>query len=266
MQALGNDFVLVDCRGGNNIDVASIPFVRLADRRMGIGCDQFLLLENVPPGSDASVACIFVNSDGSMSEQCGNGLRSIALYMQKENSAGSLHVLCGGKVFAVEALADDSFRVDMGAPVFTAKDIPVADGVHELQLGQDTWSFTAVSMGNPHAVINVLDVAKAPLAKIAASPKWRDLYPEGVNIGVMQVEQKDSIRLRVYERGAGETPACGSGACAAVAAGRYNGLLDWSVRVQMPGGSVAVEWRGAATDSVCMTGTASYVYEGRIQL
>lgn len=266
MQALGNDFILIDCRGANSVAGASIPFVRLADRRMGIGCDQFLLLEDAPSDSDASVACSFVNSDGGLAGQCGNGLRSIALYMQKSNSDGSLQVLCSGKIFAIEALADDFFRVDMGAPVFAAKDIPVAAGVHELQLGQDTWPFTAVAMGNPHAVINVQDVAKAPLARIAASPKWQDLYPEGVNVGVMQVERKDSIRLRVHERGAGETPACGTGACAAVAAGRYNGLLDCLVCVQMPGGSVTVEWQGAATDSVWMTGTASYVYEGRIQL
>ena len=150
-------------------------------------------------------------------------------------------------------------------PVLAPADIPVASDARELTIQQQKWPFVAVSMGNPHAVIQVEDVATAPLEAIVAG-SWQDIYPEGVNIGVMQVESDASIRLRVHERGAGETPACGTGACAAVVAGRRNGLLTDRVQVRMAGGSVAVEWAGEANDHVWMTGPASHVYEGRIHI
>lgn len=267
LQALGNDFVLLDCRANGVPGIDGIPFAALADRRLGVGCDQFLLLRQAPEGSGAAAMCRFVNADGSHAGQCGNGLRAIALYLQARGELADegSRLLCNGKEVAVHAADGNNFKVDMGPPVFAAADIPVASDARELTIQQQRWPFVAVSMGNPHAVIQVEDVATAPLEEIAAGG-WKDIYPEGVNVGVMQVESSESIRLRVHERGVGETPACGTGACAAVVAGRGNGLLTGRVRVKMTGGSVAVEWAGEAGDHVWMTGPASHVYEGRIPI
>ena len=198
MQALGNDFILIDCRDN---DIGDIPFAELADRRLGIGCDQFLLLRPPPPGNTVDMACEFVNADGSLAGQCGNGLRGIALYLRDHGglSDNGVQLLCADRTVTVFPAADDCFRVDMGKPGFFTVDVA------EVGLR----SFTPVSMGNPHAVLEVADVAAEPLDDIAGLGGWKDIFPEGVNIGIMQVEDEGNIRLRVHERGVGETPACG---------------------------------------------------------
>ncbi|MEI6303753.1 MAG: diaminopimelate epimerase [Betaproteobacteria bacterium] len=274
MQGVGNDFVVLD---GVTQAVALTPALakKLADRHFGIGCDQILLVEKPGspglPGSDrADFRYRIWNADGGEVEQCGNGARCFARFVRD-------HGLTAKDEIRVETLSgiitprlepDGQVTVDMGAPVFEPARIPfISDSaapVQPLDVDRRTVQISAVSMGNPHAVQVVEDVDAAPVLTEGPLIERHARFPQRVNAGYMQVVDRARIRLRVFERGAGETLACGTGACAAVVAGIRRGLLDSPVRVETRGGELTIRWEGADNEqsAVFMTGPAVTVFEG----
>lgn len=267
MQGLGNDFIVLDATARPlTLDAASIR--KLADRRLGIGCDQLLLLE---PGDDGLAArCRIFNADGSEAGHCGNGMRCVARYLLDVDPSRPLPLRIGlrdGEVSATPA-AHGGIRVAMGVPRFEPEAIPLRvasrAASYRLDAGNTTVEFGAVSMGNPHAVLRVEEVASAPVATLGAAIERHPLFPERVNVGFMQIVSPHRIRLRVFERGAGETPACGTGACAAVVIGIATAGLESPVTVHLPGGELEIEWSGEG-DTVWMTGPAQRVFTGEIE-
>lgn len=270
MHGLGNDFVLLDQRE-RGFDLSPAQIALLADRRFGIGCDQVLSLET-PNAPQAAVRYRVYNADGSSAEHCGNGVRCVARYLQRrgEAEAGTVLVEIGAQVFELALLGDGLVRVDMGAPRFTPSDIPLAVASeadrYALSFEGQALHFGAVSMGNPHAVFEVESTDTAPVAALGATLQDHALFPRRVNVGFMQVLGPDRIRLRVFERGAGETLACGTGACAAVAVGRRWRRLGDQVRVQLRGGELTIAWDGEPRHSLWMTGPATFVFEGSMEI
>ena len=268
MHGLGNDFVVID--GINQtitLDPARIRF--LADRHFGIGCDQVLLVEAADQ-SDADFRYRIFNADGSEVEQCGNGARCFARFVRDHGltTQDELQVITAGGLLRLRLQADGRVAVDMGQPRLEPADVPffataraqrypiAADGV-ELEIG-------VVSMGNPHAVLVVEAVDHAPVAHLGPLLERHGRFPNRTNVEFMQIISPDQVRLRVFERGTGETLACGSGACAAVVAGRLWGLLWPNVRVELPGGELTIHWAGEG-ETVTMTGPAVTVFEGWIE-
>jgi diaminopimelate epimerase len=269
MHGLGNDFVVID---GVRQSVSLTPEQarHLADRRRGVGCDQILLVEN-PQSPDVDFRYRIFNADGGEVEQCGNGARCFARFVHEEGLTTKTRIpveTAGGRLELV--LCDDGqVTVNMGVPRLAPAEIPFdatvqaeryalqADG-HMVQIG-------AVSMGNPHAVLVVSDTTTAPVNELGPIIESHPRFPKRVNVGFLQVVARDHIRLRVYERGAGETEACGSGACAAAVVGQIQGLLDTEVRVSLPGGDLVISWAGVG-EPVYMTGPATRVFEGQIEL
>jgi diaminopimelate epimerase len=271
MQGLGNDFLVFDApAAAADARLDSSRLRALADRRTGIGFDQALMLEN-PRDAVSRVFYRVFNSDGTEVEQCGNGARCVAalLYARapelgRDFAMGSL----GGMVRA--RVADDGMvSVDMGAPDFDPRSLPMDAAAeaprYALYVDGADIEIGAVSMGNPHAVIQVSDVKTAPLERIGPSIEKHPRFPKRTNVGFMQIVDRGHIRLRVYERGVGETLACGTGACAAVAVGRRHGLLDDDVRVDLPGGTARVSWT-AAGGHLWLTGPAATVFSGSIDI
>lgn len=270
MHGLGNDFVLLDLRAGEALPDPA-QYRRLADRHYGVGCDQLLVLR-APADARAQAGCIFVNADGSVAEQCGNGVRCVARYLERcgESVAGRVTLQVDGALTELQIEADGEIRVEMGAPRFAPTAIPLAVAAeaarYSVAIDGVDYEFGAVSMGNPHAVFMVADVNRAPLASVGPALQHSVLFPARVNAGFMQVVDRGHIRLRVFERGAGETRACGSGACAAVAVGRRWGVLDAAVTVELPGGNLHIAWDGAPDHALWMTGPATFVFAGSIEL
>ena len=267
MHGVGNDFVVFDAP-----DAASIPdshtIRRLADRRTGIGFDQALVLMPAP-GNDIDVFYRVFNADGSEVEQCGNGARCIASLVAAR--IGRSHVKMdsvGGRVDAT--LRNDGLvSVDMGVPDFNPARLPFeasreAD-VYPLAVGDKELQIGAVSMGNPHAVLQVPSAREAPVDTLGPAVENHPRFANRTNVGFMEVVSPDHIRLRVWERGVGETLACGTGACAAVAVGRRLGLLHEEVQVDAPGGRLIVRWPGPG-QTLWLTGPAVRVYEGTIEV
>ncbi len=268
MQGLGNDFVVLDAtRAPLALDAAQVR--RIADRRFGVGCDQVLVVER-PWRPEADFGYRIFNSDGSEVEQCGNGARCFARFVREQGLTDKRRLVVDTSAgpLVLQVLEDERVRVDMGVPRFAPAEIPfeapqaapeydvvLDDGLHV--------RFSALSMGNPHAVITVDDVDDAPVSGIGPRLERHARFPRRVNVGFMQIVDRGHIRLRVWERGAGETLACGSGACAAVVAGIRRGVLDHDVRVQLRGGELRVQWPGADT-AVMMTGPAETVFEGQL--
>ncbi|ADC63011.1 diaminopimelate epimerase [Allochromatium vinosum] len=270
MQGLGNDFVVFDgVRQRVDLDAG---FARLlADRRFGIGCDQILLVE--PPRlPETDFHYRIFNADGSEVEQCGNGARCFARFVRDQGLTDKDEIPVGTAAGAIRLYLepDGQVRVDMGAPAFTPARIPfsveteTADATYPLEIEDRTLTIGALSMGNPHAVLIVDDVESAPVATLGPLIEHHPDFPRRVNAGFMQILGPNAIRLRVHERGAGETLACGTGACAAVVSGRRRGRLDERVRVALPGGELVIEWRGPG-HPVWMTGPAVNVFEGEIE-
>ena len=269
MHGLGNDFMVID--GVNQsfpIDPALIK--RLGDRHFGVGFDQLLLVER-PALAGADFRYRIFNCDGSEVEQCGNGARCFARFVHdKQLSARSeIAVETAKGVIYPRLEANGEVTVNMGAPRFLPAEIPFvaeADSViHHLEVGGREFEISVVSMGNPHAVQVVADAEAAPVAELGPLIEYHPRFPQRVNAGFMQVVSRNAIRLRVFERGAGETLACGTGACAAVVAGIRRGLLDESVRVSTHGGELTIRWAGGS-EPVWMTGPAETVYEGSVNL
>jgi diaminopimelate epimerase len=267
MHGAGNDFVLLDLREQHfRIDPETAR--RLADRHTGIGCDQVLVLR--PPADPACLADFEVwNADGSPAEQCGNGVRCIGLYLAGRNGpAGGFTI--GGPVAPIHLTmqADGQVQVDMGTPEFAPERIPVNGqpeaGFYRLQAGTDHLRVGAVSMGNPHCVLSVGSVDAPEIDRLGPLISRHEMFPQGCNAGFAEIIDRSRIRLRVFERGAGETQACGSGACAAVAVLRQAGLLGQKVQVLQEGGTLAIEWPGNFAH-LMMTGPAVHVYEGTLK-
>ncbi len=269
MQGLGNDFVLLDARAAP-LELSPAQLQRLADRRYGVGCDQILLIDS-PSLPTASVRYRVFNADGSAAQHCGNGVRCVARYLARHtpNRQGAMGVEIGGQVYQLQLDAAGMVRVDMGEPCFEPAALPLRVPTqslrYPLEFGTQTLTFGAVSMGNPHAVFAVANLATAPVAELGAALQAHPSFPERVNVGFMQVLDAAHIRLRVFERGAGETPACGTGACAAVAVGILWGELAQQVEVSLAGGTLAIEWPGPG-HRLWMTGPAQCVFEGSIEL
>lgn len=268
MHGLGNDFVVINALG-QAVNLDSEQARRLAHRRLGVGCDQVLVIR---PGRDgaADFLCNIYNADGSEAEQCGNGMRCVALYLRANGIINKDDVAVetpGGLVKLY--FEGDLVRVNMGCPNFSPARIPLAatnaQQLYRAELDDGEIEFAALSLGNPHAVIRVDDIAHAPVDTLGPQLQRHPMFPDSANVGFMQVLDNSHIRLRVHERGASETPACGSGACAAVVAGiKVYNLAD-KVEVALPGGSLTISWAGD-DEPVWMTGPGTTVYEGRIDL
>ena len=281
MQGAGNDFVMLDeTRGLLGLSPAQYRF--LADRHFGVGADQILSVRPSPgPGIDFEY--VIHNADGGEVEQCGNGARCFVRFVREQGltTKDAVKVKTLGGVIEPRMQADGRVTVNMGAPVFELARIPFeaaglvpknSDLWQKWPLVLDSRSYDAtvlvavVSMGNPHAVQLVDDVETAPVLETGPLIENHACFPRRVNAGFMQVISRQQIRLRVYERGAGETLACGTGACAAVVAGRRLGLLDSPVEVQTRGGTLTIEWTGQLDAPVMMTGPATTVFEAEIEV
>ncbi len=268
MHGLGNDFVLINALE-QAVSLDSEQVRRIAHRRLGIGCDQVLVIR---PSNNSAADFLYriYNADGSEAEHCGNGIRCVALYLRAngiiskdelvaESPAGLLTLYFEG----------DLIRVNMGCPDFRPARIPLAvsaqQPLYRAELDKGEIEFAALSLGNPHAVTRVNDVGQAPVGVIGPQLQAHALFPNSVNVGFMQILDDSRIRLRVYERGAGETLACGSGACATVVAGIKVYNLASEVEVLLPGGSLTISWAGD-DEPVWMTGPGTSVYEGSIEV
>ncbi|WP_322111003.1 diaminopimelate epimerase [Steroidobacter sp.] len=267
MQGLGNDFIVFDAPAGTDLPTAEV-FRRLADRRTGIGFDQALVLMPAP-GDQFDVFYRIFNADGSEVEQCGNGARCIASLVARKLGKALVHMDSpGGRVNGM--LRDDGLvSVDMGVPNFSPAALPFdatreAD-VYPLRVGEKELQIGAVSMGNPHAVMQVASVKDAPVDTLGPAVENHSRFAKRTNVGFMEVVSPTHIRLRVFERGVGETQACGTGACAAVAVGRRWGLLQEEVQVDAPGGRMIVRWPGPE-QPLWLTGPAVTVFEGTVDV
>ena len=265
MHGAGNDFVVLDLRS-DATPPSAVLCRAMADRHTGVGCDQILTIE--APRAAGSVASYRIwNADGSSSQQCGNGARCVAAWLVRDGAAAGNRFTIDSPAgsHAVERLAD-GYRVEMGVPAFEPARVPLQgfDGPRDpyvLATGGSIVGFGAVSMGNPHAVVEVDDVATAAVESMARLLQGHVAFPESVNVGFARVESRDRIRLRVHERGVGETLACGSGACAAAVVMMRRGKVDREVEVALPGGTLRIGWADDAA-MVTMTGPAEFVFEG----
>ncbi|MGN0922376.1 MAG: diaminopimelate epimerase [Cellvibrio sp.] len=269
MHGIGNDFVVIDGVGQSvRLTPEKIRFI--SDRNYGIGCDQVLLVE-APSQPDIDFRYRIFNADGSEVENCGNGARCFAVFVRDRKLTGKsvIKVETAAGLLELRVQADEQVTVDMGEPRLAPAQIPFeADQqavTYPLNLGNETLEITAVSMGNPHAVTLVDDINTFPVASVGPLVESHARFPARVNIGFMQLVSPREINLRVYERGAGETLACGTGACAAVVAGRLRGLLEPHVAVNLPGGRLSIQWEGPG-HPVLMTGPAVIVFHGQIKL
>jgi diaminopimelate epimerase len=269
MHGLGNDFVVLDAIHQHFVpNAAQARF--LADRHFGVGCDQVLVVEE-PTRKGVDFRYRIFNADGSEVEQCGNGARCFARFVHECGLTEKREIRVETKSGIIAPRLEDDGRVtvDMGVPRLTPEDVPFEsnslDLVQPLQVNDKTFDITAVSMGNPHAVQVVVDVDDFPVGKYGPLIEAHERFPRRVNAGFMEIIDRRAIRLRVYERGAGETLACGTGACAAVVAGILRGLLDSPVRVDTRGGALSIAWAGP-NQPVLMTGPAVTVFEGEADL
>ena len=269
MHGAGNDFVVLDLRDGRPAPDPALC-ARIADRHLGVGCDQLLTVE-APRSAGAVAGYRIWNADGSAAGQCGNGARCIAAWLVRDGTAPATAGFAIDSPSATHAVARDAdagFVIDMGPPRFAPQAVPLlgwdaAEDAYALAIDGGTVRFGAVSMGNPHAVIEVAEVAHAPVAAIGAALQRAPAFPQSVNAGFAEVVARDRIRLRVFERGVGETLACGSGACAAVAVLVRGGRIDADreVAVELPGGTLRIRYDRAA-ERIHMGGPTAFVFEG----
>jgi diaminopimelate epimerase len=269
MHGLGNDFVVIDAIH-QTVDLSSGQVRALADRHTGIGCDQLLLVERAQ-GPEADFRYRIFNADGGEVGQCGNGARCFMRFVHERGLTDrrDITVETRSGLLQLTLEADGQVTVDMGEPRLRPADVPFdADAPahsYPLQVGERELEVAALSMGNPHCVLMVDDIGQAPVSELGPQIEQHTRFPERVNVGFMQIIDPEHIRLRVFERGAGETQACGSGACAAVVAGRLWDQLAPRVHVALHGGDLVVKWAGEGSP-VYMTGPATQVFLGEIDL
>ncbi len=269
MHGLGNDFVVIDAIN-QSIDLSPEQIRRLCHRHFGIGCDQLLLVEK-PVSDNADFKYRIFNADGGEVAQCGNGARCFARFVRDKGltDKDAIVVDTDAGQLVLHVTESGLITVNMGVPRFAPQDIPIRAEqearFYSVMVNEVEKAFGAVSMGNPHAVLQVSDIQAAPVAELGRELESHVFFPERANIGFMQVIDRQHIKLRVYERGAAETLACGSGACAAVVIGIEQNLLDDHVNVCLPGGDLLIQWAGRG-HPVMMTGPAERVFEGVIDL
>lgn len=269
MHGLGNDFMVID-NVTQNVFFSKEKIQKLADRNFGIGFDQLLMVEP-PYDPDQDFHYRIFNADGSEVEQCGNGARCFARFVKLKGLINRNKIMVSTKAgrMVLYLEKDGQVTVNMGVPEFDPAKIPLKANKEEktylVRADEHTLFCGAASMGNPHCVIEVDDVDTADVATIGPLVEKHERFPEGVNVGFMQKLADNHIKLRVFERGSGETLACGSGACAAVAVGHIQGKLGKDVRVDLPGGSLQIRWQGPG-NALKMTGPAEHVYDGQITL
>ncbi|MDP2544804.1 diaminopimelate epimerase [Photobacterium damselae subsp. piscicida] len=269
MHGLGNDFMVVDAVT-QNVFFSPDMVRRLADRHRGIGFDQLLIVEP-PYNPETDFHYRIFNADGSEVEQCGNGARCFARFVSMKGLTNKYHISVSTKAgkMLLKLENDDQVTVNMGVPIFNPAKIPFranqAEKTYILRAGDQTVFCGAASMGNPHCVTVVDDVLTADVETLGPLLESHERFPERVNVGFMQVISRSEVKLRVYERGAGETQACGSGACAAVAIGRQQGLLDEEVTVSLPGGDLRIRWNDNGSN-LFMTGPVAHVFDGQVLL
>ncbi len=269
---LGNDFILIDNRHSTQPLLSSEQAVKWCDRNFGIGADGviFLLSE-----ADQEFRMRIFNSDGSEPEMCGNGIRCLAKFMQDlgiETVAGKYSIQTGAGLIVTQMDADGQVTVDMGKPFLTAAEIPTTLGDRDqqqvvnlpLEVGGKTWHVTTVSMGNPHCMVFVDDVDSIAIAEIGVLFEHHLVFPKRTNTEFVEVVNRGYVKMRVWERGAGATLACGTGACATVVAGVLNDLCDRICTVNLPGGDLKINWL-AESDRILMTGPATLVFDGVIE-
>lgn len=269
MHGAGNDFVMLDLIS-QRFQLRPQYIRRLADRHFGIGCDQVLVVEP-PTDPQADFAYRIFNADGGEVSQCGNGARCFARFVRdrrltrKRTITAQTHA----GLLTLKVLNDSRVEVTQGVPAFDPPSIPMAlpqrATSYTAQLGEQVLEFGALSLGNPHAILRVDDAAEAAVESIGKQLQASPLFPESVNVGFLQIQDRNQVVLRVYERGVGETLACGSGACAAAVYGILRGWLDSPVRIALPGGNLQVDWDGEGRP-VILTGPAEVVFEGSINL
>jgi diaminopimelate epimerase len=261
MHGLGNDFVVLDARL-RRVEIGGAAARALAERHTGIGCDQVIVLEP-PSGPDASAKMRIRNADGSAAEACGNAARCIAWLLLRETGGTRLRLETEGGVLGAEALADGRIAIDMGSPRTRWHEIPLAsemDTLHVALCRGPLATPVCTNIGNPHATFFVDDAEQVDLAALGPVLESDPLFPQRANIGVASLSGRDRIRLRVWERGAGITRACGSGACAALVAAHRRGLCEPGATVELDGGSLEIAWRGDG--HVIMSGPAALSFEG----
>lgn len=269
MHGIGNDFVMLD-GVSQKLSLSSAKIRKLADRRFGVGCDQVLLVE-APTQPQADFRYRIFNANGEEVENCGNGARCFAIFVRQRGLCSKNTIVAETKAgnLILKVNADQSVTVDMGAPILEPKDIPFQANKkalsYSLSIDDDTYEISAVSMGNPHSVHIVDDVAKFPVEKVGPMIEAHPRFPQRVNAGFLQIISSSEAKLRVFERGVGETLACGTGACAAMVAGKLRGLLGNEVNIHLPGGTLAIEWQGEG-HSVMMSGPATTVFTGQIKI
>jgi diaminopimelate epimerase len=269
MQGLGNDFLVFDAPAADT-KLDSSKLRALADRHTGVGFDQALMLET-PRDAQTRVFYRIFNSDGSEVEQCGNGARCIAslLFARAPNLGRDILMGSPGGNVRAHVKEDGTVSVDMGVPNFDPRalpmDAPAEAATYSLRVDGADIEIGAVSMGNPHAVLQVADVKAAPVERIGPSIERHPRFPRRTNVEFMEIVGRNHVRLRVFERGVGETLACGTGACGAVVVGRRHGLLDEAVRVDLPGGTATVSW-AEGSERVWLTGPATTVFTGSIDI
>jgi diaminopimelate epimerase len=269
MHGLGNDFVIVDAVS-RPLALTPEQIRFLADRHTGVGCDQLLVVE---PAGDAQADFRYriFNADGSEAEQCGNGARCFARFVRDHGLTDQDELVLETRsgLLRTQLLDGNLVTVDMGAPRLEPAALPFVTEQpgpnYTLQIGGEQIEINVVSMGNPHAVLRVDDVTRAEVERLGPLIERDPHFPQRVNVGFMEIQDRAHIRLRVFERGTGETLACGTGACAAVVAGHRRGLLDDRVSVELPGGHLIIQWEGDGR-SVAMTGPATLVFEGTVAL
>jgi diaminopimelate epimerase len=267
MNGLGNDFMVVDWPADRPLPSPALVR-RWADRRRGVGFDQLLVIGSEQP-ADGDASYRIFNADGGEVEQCGNGARCLARYLAPRFGRERLTLVSPAGVVAARVQSAERVSVELGVPDFRPSSIPLLVPAEQdrylLEVDGTAVEFGAVSLGNPHAVILVDDVTTAPVESLGPALQRHASFPHSVNVGFMQVENEGRIRLRVYERGAGETLACGTGAAAAVAIGRRWGLLGEEIAVQLPGGELRVNWPGPGAP-LWQTGPTTSVYEGHLEI
>jgi diaminopimelate epimerase len=266
MHGLGNDFVVIDAIS-QTISLSSQQIKAIADRHFGIGCDQLLLVEKAE-NKEAEFRYRIFNADGGEVEQCGNGARCFALFVRQQGLTTNDKIIVETSSGIIELMVrGELVTVNMGVPNFEPGSLPFLEEnraeSYNLMVNEAVYAIGAVSMGNPHAVMLVDNIDDIDIETLGPAIESHPMFPNRVNAGFMQVLRRNEVRLRVYERGVGETRACGTGACAAVAIGRLLGKLDEQVTVHLHGGDLNISWSGEG-DTLLMTGPATTVFQGKI--
>ena len=269
MHGAGNDFVVIDLRGAD-VEPSPLLWRLLGDRHRGVGCDQILTIE-APRDADAHARYAIWNSDGSPAGQCGNGARCIAAWLAREDGIDAARFLLESPagLHGAEHVGADRWRIGMGRPRFAPDVVPMTgfgteQDCYMIETAGMHVEFGAVSMGNPHVLVEVENIHAAPVAVVGAALQSSTVFPDSVNVGFAQVVSPGQVRLRVFERGAGETLACGSGACAAAAILMRRGRIDRRATFSLPGGELMIEWPDEQA-GIAMTGPVAFVYSGTLE-